>query len=197
MTTAQIARIALGVLLAINLVGVGLVLYPPGGSAESLDAERESLRQRLTAAKAELELSKKRAEAVKQGQGASDEFVNRYFVPRRAIPSTLLRELGQIAQKAGVKDRGTSYSGELIEGSDVLGLQNIAASFEGNYRNLLNFVREVDRSDSLLIIESLNAIPVSEGKALQVQMKLQGFSKEDVLVPLEAASLETPQEAAR
>jgi hypothetical protein len=198
MTTAQIARIVLGVLLAINLIGVWLMVYPPGGSAEALDQELIALQKRLKDSRVELEGSKQRRTAITQGGGASDEFLTHYFLTRRTVNSTMLRELGQIGQRAGIKGRGTGFAPELIDGSETLGVVSISAAFEGTYRNLLSFVREIDRSDSLLTIESLGVLPLQNGNQLSVTMKLLAFTKDLPGEPLEQVIAETaPQEAAR
>ena len=42
-------RIILGVLLAANLIAAGLVLYPPGGSADSLERQVADLQSRAAA----------------------------------------------------------------------------------------------------------------------------------------------------
>ena len=176
---AQIARIVLGVLVVLNLVAAGLVLYPPGGSAEALEQDLVQLQAQLKQSKTRLEETKRHADAVAKGRGAADEFLARYFVPRRSAPTALLTELNQIAQRAGIKDRGNQFSADIIDGSEELGMLTITANFEGTYRNLLNFVREIDRSSSLLIIESLNATPQQGSNVLTVAIKMESFIRED------------------
>lgn len=179
---AQVARIVLGLLVVLNLVAAGLVLYPPGGSAEALEQDLVRLQAQVKQAKTRLEETKQHAVAVEKGRGAADEFLSKYFVTQRAIPTTLLTELNQIAQRTGIKDRGNAFSVDLIDGSDTLGMITITANFEGTYRNLLDFVREIDRSSSLLIIESLNAAPQQGSNVLTVAIKMQAFSREDAAV---------------
>lgn len=176
---AQIARIVLGVLVALNLIAAGLVLYPPGGSAEALEQDLVRLEAQLKQSRTRLEETRKHADAVEKGRGAADEFLNSYFVPVRSAPSKFLSELDQIAQRAGIKDRGNQFSADVIEGSEELGMLTITANFEGTYRNLLNFVREIDRSSSLLIIESLNATPQQGSNILTVAIKMEAFLRDD------------------
>jgi hypothetical protein len=176
---AQIARIVLGVLVVLNLVAAWLVLYPPGGSAEALEQDLVRFQTQLKQSRTRLEETKKHAEAVEKGRGAADEFLKSYFVPRRSAPTLFLRELNQIAERAGIKDRGNQFSADVIEGSEDLGMVTITANFEGTYRNLLNFVREIDRSSSLLIIESLNAAPQQGSNILNVAIKMEAFIRED------------------
>src|SRR4051812_33787020 len=142
---AQIARIVLGVLVLLNLIAAGLVLYPPGGSAEALEEDLVRFQAQVKQSRTRLEETRKHALAVEKGRGAADEFLTKYFVPRRSAPSVILTELNQIAQRAGIKDRGNAFSADLIDGSDALGMLTITANFEGTYANLMNFVREIDR----------------------------------------------------
>jgi hypothetical protein len=176
---AQIARIVLGVLVVLNLAAAALVLYPPGGSAETLEQDLVRLQAQLKQSKTHLEETRQHAVAVEKGRGAANEFLTKYFIPRRSAPTALLTELNQIAQRAGIKDRGNAFSADLIDGSEALGMLTITANFEGTYANLLNFVREIDRSSSLLIIESLNAAPQQGSNTLTVAVKMEAFIKED------------------
>jgi hypothetical protein len=176
---AQTVRIVLGVLVVLNLIAAGFVLYPPGGSAETLEQNIVQLQAQVKQGKTRLEETKKHAEAVEKGRGAADEFLTKYFIPRRSAPTALLTELNQIAQRAGIKDRGNAFSADLIDGSEALGMVTVTANFEGTYANLLSFVREIDRSDSLLIIESLNAAPQQGTNTLTVAVKMEAFIKED------------------
>jgi len=185
---AQIARIVLGVLVVLNLAAAALVLYPPGGSAEALEQDLVRLQAQVRKDKARLEETKQHSTAVEKGRGAADEFLSKYFVTRRTVPSTMLTELNQNAQRAGIKDRGNAFSIDLIDGSETLGMVTITANFEGTYRNLLSFVREIDRSSSLLIIESLNATPQQGTSILTVAIKMEAFIREDA--PLQVASQE-------
>lgn len=175
----QAARMILGGLLLLNLLGLWFVFHPPGGSADDLQGDLTRLQTQLQQAKTRVEAGKLNTASVEKGRAAADDFLNRYFVTRRTVPTTLLRELGEIAQRAGIKDRHDQYSPNLIEGSDTLGMITITTTFEGTYRNLLNFVHEIDRSDNLLIIESLSAAPQASTNTLSVALRMEAFLRED------------------
>jgi hypothetical protein len=162
---------------------------PPGGSAEALEEDAVRLQAQIKQAKTSADEVKKHAESVTKGRTQADDFLNHYFVTRRTLPTTLINELHRIEQKAGIKDRGQTQAVELIDGSDALGIVTISWNFEGSYRNLMAFVREIDRSPSLLIIDSLNATPQTGGSNnLLVSMKLNAFLREDgSIAPSETA----------
>ena len=59
----------------------------------------------------------------------------------------------------------------------------ITANFEAGYAELIRFVNMVDKSNRLLIMESLNATPQQAGARLNVMLKLDTFVVEDGSTP--------------
>jgi len=195
-TPARTARLVLGVLLGLNLIAAGLVLYPPGGSAEALEQEIVSLQAQVAKGRLRLQKTQVQASSVEKGRSEADEFLKTNFVPRREVPSTLLAELVRIAEKTRIKDHGNTYGIEKIDGSENLSMLTITANFEGTFANLLEYVRQVDRSGSFLIIESLNAAPQPGSNMLTVALKMEAFVREDGM-PIEVAVSPNPAEAAK
>ncbi len=91
----------------------------------------------------------------------------------------MLAELTEAANKAQIKERDRAQTTEFIEGSDSLSMMTITANYEGTYRNLLNFIGELDRSDRLLIIESMSAAPQQGSNILTVSMKIDAFLRDE------------------
>jgi hypothetical protein len=172
-------RVLLGVLVAANLIAAGILLFPPGGSAEDLERELASLQSQATTKRALLEKTRQHVAAVELGRAEGDQFMGTYFLTRRAAAEMLLTELGNAAAGSKIKAKETSISIEPIDGSDTLSMMSIVANYEGTYADLLHFVHEIDRSSSLMIIESLNAAPQSGSNFLSVSMKLDTFVRED------------------
>jgi len=178
-------RIILGVLLGLNLIAVGFVLYPPGGSADSLEKDLARMQAQLAQKRALIEQTRQHAAAIEKGRAEGDQFLNAYFLDRRTVSSTLLSELTAAANQAQIKERDRTSNTEPIEGSDTLSMMTITLNYEGSYRNLMNFVREIDQSPRLLIIESLNAAPIQGTNTLAVSMKIDAFVREE---PVQAAT---------
>lgn len=172
-------RIILGFLLALNVIAAGLVLFPPGGSADDLERQMAALQSQVAQKRALLERTRRNVAAVETARGEGDKFLNDYFLGRRIADSTLLSELTAAAAKAQIKERDRAQTTELIEGSDSLSMMTITANYEGTYRNLLNFIGELDRSGPLLIIESLTAAPQQGSNTLAVSMKIDAFVREE------------------
>lgn len=91
----------------------------------------------------------------------------------------LLSQLGNAARESKIKEKERSVSIDPIDGSDTLSMMSITANYEGTYADLLHFVHEIDRSSSLMIIESLNAAPQTGTNVLSVAMKLDTFVRDD------------------
>ena len=119
------------------------------------------------------------ASKIEAGRGQGDEFLGKDFLPRRLASSTIVSELNEAASKARVKPKESSAGFEPIEGSDTLSMMQISANYEGAYPDLIQFVNLLDRSQRLLIIESLNATPQQGSPLLNVTLKLDTFVRED------------------
>jgi hypothetical protein len=177
-----IIRVILGVLVVANLVAAGIVLFPPGGSPEELARQLASLRAQIAQGKVLLAQTREYASKVEKGRAEGDKFLNDYFLDRRNVSTALETALVEASDAAKIKPRDTTFSIEPIEGSDTLSMWTLNYTFEGAYRDVLNFVHEIDRSPRFLIIESLNTSPQQGGKekdTLTVTMKIDAFVRED------------------
>jgi type IV pilus assembly protein PilO len=175
-------RIVVGVLLAANLIAAGILLFPPGGSAEDLERQMASLQGQASTKRALVEKTRANLKAVELGRNEGDQFLSTYFLPSRARSEMLLSELGDAAKDSKIKAKETSVSMEPIDGSDTLSMMSVVANYEGTYADLLHFVHEIDRSSSLMIIESLNAAPLAGTNLLSVSMKLDTFVRDDAVI---------------
>jgi hypothetical protein len=188
----QTIRIVLGSLLALNVIAAGLLLFPPGGSADDLEREQASLQSQVVQKRALLERTRLNVAAIEKAREEGNQFLNSYFLNRRIADSTLLSALTEAANKAQIKERDRAQTTEYIEGSDSLSMMTISANYEGTYKNLLNFIGELDHSKQLLIIESMSAAPQQGSNVLTVSMKIDAFIRDDSAAP----AVETAQTVA-
>jgi hypothetical protein len=77
-----------------------------------------------------------------------------------------------------------------VEGSDTLTKATMVANYEGTYADLIHFLNLVDRSQRLLIIESLAATPQPQGLVLTTTMKFNAFVREGGNAPDEVSEEE-------
>lgn len=187
------ARIGLGVLLLCNLVAGWFVYSPIGGSAEEMETRLMDLRKQVSTKQAVLKRSKELAAKVDKGRTQGDEFLGRYFLSRPTTYSTLVGELNSLAKAAGVRPKEQAFNEEEVEGSDELGMVSITAGYEGSYADLLHFLRELDKANRLVIIESLAASPQQGTGVLNISLRLNTFIRETP-VAAQLAALTQPRE---
>ncbi len=172
-------RAGLGVLAAANLVALYFVIRPIGGSAEELAQQALDMRSAIRQQQGVLDRTRLLAGRIQSGRGESDTFMGAYFLPRRTAYSTIIAELNTLAGQAKITPRDSALALDAVDGSDNLDMMQISANFEGLYPDVIRFINLLDKSDRLLIIESLNATPQQSGGRLNVMLKLDTFVRED------------------
>jgi hypothetical protein len=116
---------------------------------------------------------------IETGRGEGDQFVGQYFLPRRKAYSMILADLNDLAGQAKVTPKESAMAIEPVDGSDTLVMMQVSANFEATYQDLIHFVNLLDKSDRMLVVESLNATPQQGGAKLNVMLKLDTFVTED------------------
>jgi|GEM_PF-380319 len=178
-------RVILGVLLLGNLVAFYFVIYPLGGAPEELDAQLQTLVQQAAAQRKSLDRLRVLTTKVEGARRQAGDFETTNFTDRRVVYSTLVNEITQAADSAGIKLKDHALQNEEIEGSDTLGMITVNANYEGTYGDLLNFVNRIDRSERFVIIDSLAATPQQGSNQLNVTMKMNLFVRNtaDLVLP--------------
>ena len=174
-----IIRLGLGMLIAANLVAGYFVIRPIGGSPADLRQQEQEMRTQIHQQQGILDRTKTLAGKIEVGRGEGDKFMNKYFLPRRTAYSTIMSDVNDLASQSKVTAKESSNAIEEVEGSDTLQRMQVTANFEGTFENLIHFVNLLDKSNRLMIIESLNATPQQDGKRLNVMLKLDTFIRED------------------
>jgi Tfp pilus assembly protein PilO len=174
-----IIRLGLGMLIAANLVAGYFVIRPIGGSPADLRQQEQEMRTQIHQQQGILDRTKTLAGKIEIGRGEGDKFMSKYFLPRRTAYSTIMSDVNDLASQSKVTAKESSNSIDEVEGSDTLQRMQVTANFEGTFENLIHFVNLLDKSNRLMIIESLNATPQQDGKRLNVMLKLDTFIRED------------------
>ncbi|MBY0505785.1 MAG: type 4a pilus biogenesis protein PilO [Bryobacteraceae bacterium] len=168
-------RVILGLLLLGNLTAFYFVLFPLGGSPEELDETLKTLQEKGGAQRKSIERLRVLTTKVEGARKQAGDFEVSNFTDRRVVYSTLVNEITQAADSAGIKLKDHALQNEEIEGSDTLGMITVNANYEGTYGDLLNFVNRIDRSERFVIIDSLAATPQQGTNQLNVTMKMNLF----------------------
>lgn len=172
-------RLVSGLLLLANVVAAYFVIRPPGGSAEELRRQAAQLNSDLRQRRGVLDRTRALVSKIQTGRGEGDQFMTGYFLPRRSAYSTVMAELNSLAGQAKVTPKESAFAIQPVDGSDTVEMMQIAANYEGGYQDLIHFVNLLDKSDRLLVVESLNATPQQSGTKLNVMLKLDTFVTED------------------
>ena len=172
-------QLVLGLLAAANLIAGYFVLRPPGGSPEELRQQVAEMRTQIRQQTGALGRTRDLAGKVDLGRGEGDKFMTQFFLPRRTAYSTVMAELTSLATQAKVAPKESANAIEPVDGSDVLEMMQISANYETTYGDLVRFINLIDKSDRLLVMESLNATPQQGGGKLNVMIKLDTFVVED------------------
>jgi hypothetical protein len=174
-----VIRLILGVLAAANLVAAYFVIRPLGGSSQELRQQVVDLRTQIRQQQGTVDRTRLMAGKIEIGRGEGDKFMGKYFLPRRSAYSVVMAELNDLASQAKVTAKESANAIEPVDGSDTLDMMQITANYEATYGDLVRFVNLVDKSDRLLVMESLNATPQQGNNKLNVMIKLDTFVVED------------------
>jgi hypothetical protein len=172
-------RLGLGALAVANLVALYFVIRPPGGSTQELAQQALDMRSAIRQQQGVLDRTRLLASKIESGRGEGDKFMGNYFLPRRTAYSTIMAELNDLASQSKITPRDSAYALDAVDGSDTLDMMQISANLEGLYPDVIRFINLLDKSDRLLIIESLNATPQQSGGRVNVALKLDTFVQED------------------
>lgn len=176
-------RLAVGLLLAANVVAAYFVVRPLGGSPQELQEQAADMRAQIQQKQRNLTRTRDLASKIETGRGQGDHFMGEYFLPRRQANSMILADLNDLATQAKVAPRESAFAVEPVDGSDNLLMMQVTAAYEANYQDLIHFVNLLDKSNRLLVIESLNATPQQGGAKLNVMLKLDTFVTMDDVAP--------------
>lgn len=184
-------RAILGTLVVLNVIAAGLVMFPPGGSPEQLQAQLQSLQSQILQRKTQLNRTRNIAGKVDRGRKEGDQFMDQYFLNSANTYSTIVGELVGAARRSNIKAKEHSYVTEPIEGSEDLTMMSITGAYEGTYSDLLHYINEIDRTKRLLIIENLVAQPQQGAAVLNISVRMDTFIKEKTMPAAGGGSMTT------
>jgi hypothetical protein len=145
----------IGVIAVVNVLFF-LILYQPARSEyRGLKDSIQRTRSEVGSRKQEIErLEKLNAQLETSAQDRSRLYTI-HFIPRAAGWSEILVQLDAAVQKAGVKNLRKDYS---IDKSPQYGLYSVKIRLPvtGLYPNVVNFIKELEDSQTLFIINSID-----------------------------------------
>ena len=164
-------KIAIGALLAIDLIAVGLLFSPWIGSTESR-------RQQLAESWQELQTKTRQVEPLrgldKKIPLAGRQITDFYKDRLPGHESDVAQALGRVAAENGVKLTAAKYKLDAPDAVDLAPLE-IEAEVEGSYPQLAHFLNGLERDKTFFIVNSVEL--AGENGPVKLAMKLETFVK--------------------
>ena len=168
-------KIAIAVLLAVDIVAAVVLFSPLVGSErsrrEQLDQLWRELQQKTRAAEPLRDVNGK---IITARQQIDDFYKNR--LP--AQDSAIYEELGKVAVQSGVKIGQIRSKAKDTDSVDLRPVE-IEADFSGGYLQLIRFINALERDPLFFIIDSVQ-LGGEQGGVVKLQLKLETYQKASV-----------------
>jgi Tfp pilus assembly protein PilO len=151
-STRRKLKIAIGAMVAVDVVAVAVLFSPLVGSAESRRMQINELRAELTKKTREVEPLRGMPDKIKLAKAQIGTFYKDRFA---AQDSDLTNELGKLAGENGVHIQVAKYTQEDAEASGIVPVA-IEGSFSGDYLQLVKFINTLERSKVFFDVNSVS-----------------------------------------
>ncbi len=183
--TRRKVKIAIGVLVVLDVVAAVVLFSPLVGSAQSRD-------QQLSRLGTEIQLKSRQVEPLrgldKKIPTAHQQITDFYNTRLTSEDSEISGELQKLAGESGVKIEGVKYaqdqgdrSGDLEQRAEAVGLHRVLveADLSGNYLQLMRLINSLERNKLFFIVDSVE-LGGEQGGTVKLAMRLETYRKTDV-----------------
>jgi Tfp pilus assembly protein PilO len=153
-------KVAIGAMLAADVVALAVLFSPLVGSAESRRLQILELRAELTKKNHAVEPLRGMDQKIVVAKDEISEFYKGRFAAR---DSDLIDELGKLATANGVRMQQAHYREEDEETAGVVPV-GIEASFSGDYLQLVRFINALERSKMFFEVDSVGLAGENTGQ---------------------------------
>ena len=164
-------KIAIGAMLAVDVIAAGVLFSPLVGSTASRQQELTQLWQELQMRTREVEPLR----GLDKKIPIADRQINDFYRDRLpAHESDVAEALGKLASETNVKLSTTKYKlgdSETVELKPIF----IEADVEASYPQLARFVNGLERSQTFFIVDSVNL--QEQNGPVHLQLKLETYLK--------------------
>jgi len=163
-------KIAIGVMLATDVVAMAVLFSPLVGSADSRTLQLNELRVERQKKTHEVEPLRGMDKKIVLAKDQISGFYKDRFA---AKDSDLVNELGKLASENGVRIQQAKYTKEEAESSGVIPVA-IEGSFAGDYLQLVRFINTLERSKLFFMVDSVELAGEGTGP-VKLEIKLHSF----------------------
>ncbi len=166
----------LGVIAVINLLFFLILYRPIRGEYYRLQGSIQKLRAEVQSQQQEVDRLEKLSAQLEGSQKDRQRLFTTHFIPRSAGFSEILPQLDAIAEHAGVHKTRVDYA---IDEAPRYGLYSVKMKVPvtGGYSNIVNFIKDLEHSNTLFIINSIEVRgdSGSPGADIALSMGLETF----------------------
>jgi len=145
-------KIAIGAMLAADVVAVAVLFSPLVGSEDSRRLQINELRAELTKKTHAVEPLRGMDKKIVLAKNQIGEFYKDRFA---AKDSDLVNELGKLASENSIRIQQEHYKEEDAESSGIVPVE-IDGSFSGDYLQLVRFINTLERSKMFFEVDSVD-----------------------------------------
>jgi Tfp pilus assembly protein PilO len=153
-------KIAIGAMLAADLVAVAVLFSPLVGSADSRSAQLSELRMELQKKTREVQPLRGMDKKIVLAKEQIGDFYKDRFA---AKDSDLTNELHKLVSENGVRMEQARYKEEEAESSGIVPVE-IEGSFSGDYLQLVRFINTLERSKLFFDVDSVDLVGETTGQ---------------------------------
>jgi Tfp pilus assembly protein PilO len=163
-------KIAIGTMLAADIIAVGILFSPLVGSTDSRKLQLNLLRADLSKKNREVEPLRGMDAKIVLAKTQIGDFYKQRFA---GSDSDLTNELGKLASQNGVKIQSVRYRQEDSEGPGIVPV-GIEGNFSGDYLQLVRFINTLERSKVFFTVDAVDL--ASEGAGpVRLQITMHSF----------------------
>lgn len=168
--TRQKVKIALAVLLVIDIAAAALLYSPIIGSERARTEQLRAMETAMRLKTKEVQPLRGLPEKIVEARGQIDRF---YKDRLPGQESSVLETMGKVANENGVKIGGVKYK---LADDEQVGLRAlyIEADFTGGYLQLVRFVNAMERDKLFFLIDSVELGGEQNG-IVKLQLKLETY----------------------
>lgn len=173
-TTKLLTSIALAILLLVD-IGLGVFLW------KSSREQPEDLRAQLNQLVAQSKLRNAdvvRGTAIRtslpQVSRDCSKFYQATFLDKTTAYSAVVTDLGNIAEKAGLRPSDTSFKENDVKEDRSLTQVAISTSVEGSYSSVIKFINALEQSKNFYLLNDLH-LASSNGGMIKLQLDLRTY----------------------
>jgi Tfp pilus assembly protein PilO len=165
--TRRKLKIAIGAMVAADVIAIGVLVSPLVGSAESRRLQLSQLSAEYHKKTREVEPLHDMPKKMDTAKDQISDFYKQRFASR---DSELTTELGKLATENGIRIQQAKYKEEEPETSGIVPVA-IEGSFSGDYLQLVRFINTVERSKMFFTVDSVDLAGEGAGPVhLQISM---------------------------